>query len=113
MRFAIRDKSFVVRIAAARCLKAFANIGGPGLGLGELDNSAAYCVMAEALGSLLALGMNPKAQALEDPVSSVWDAFAEALGSLLALGMNPKAQVERRIDLVYGGGSVGLTGLVS
>jgi len=46
MRFAIVDKSFVVRIAAARCLKAFASIGGPGLGLGELDNSAAYCVKA-------------------------------------------------------------------
>ncbi|KAL4652128.1 hypothetical protein ACB092_01G210800 [Castanea dentata] len=79
MRFAIGDKSFVVRIAAARCLKAFANIGGPGLGLGELDNSAAYCV-----------------KALEDPVSSVRDAFAEALGSLLALGMNPEAQVQPR-----------------
>ena len=46
MRFAIGDKSFVVRIAAARCLKAFADIGGPGLGLGELDNSATYCVKA-------------------------------------------------------------------
>uniref|UniRef100_A0A2N9GB44 Integrase catalytic domain-containing protein n=1 Tax=Fagus sylvatica TaxID=28930 RepID=A0A2N9GB44_FAGSY len=77
MRFAIGDKSFVVRIAAARCLKAFANIGGPGLGLGELDNSASYC-------------------ALDDPVSSVRDAFAEALGSLLALGMNPEAQVQPR-----------------
>jgi hypothetical protein len=79
MRFAIGDKSFVVRIAAARCLKAFANIGGPGLGLGELDNSASYCV-----------------KALDDPVSSVRDAFAEALGSLLALGMNPEAQVQPR-----------------
>ncbi|XP_065620350.1 protein SWEETIE-like isoform X2 [Quercus suber] len=79
MRFAIGDKSFVVRIAAVRCLKAFANIGGPGLGLGELDNSATYCV-----------------KALEDPVSSVRDAFAEALGSLLALGMNPEAQVQPR-----------------
>lgn len=79
MRFAIGDKSFVVRIAAARCLKAFASIGGPGLGLGELDNSATYCV-----------------KALEDPVSSVRDAFAEALGSLLALGMNPEAQVQPR-----------------
>lgn len=43
-RFAVGDKSFVVRIAAARCLKAFANIGGPGLGVGELDSSASYCV---------------------------------------------------------------------
>eukprot|EP00257_Ricinus_communis_P015345 XP_015573232.1 protein SWEETIE isoform X1 [Ricinus communis] len=78
-RFAIGDKSLVVRIAAARCLKAFANIGGPGLGVGELENSASYCV-----------------KALEDPVSSVRDAFAEALGSLLALGMNPEAQVQPR-----------------
>ncbi|XP_020536843.1 protein SWEETIE isoform X2 [Jatropha curcas] len=76
-RFAIGDKSFIVRIAAARCLKAFANIGGPGLGVGELENSASYCV-----------------RALEDPVSSVRDAFAEALGLLLALGMNPEAQVQ-------------------
>ncbi|XP_059670574.1 protein SWEETIE [Cornus florida] len=79
MRFAVGDKSFMVRIAAARCLKAFANIGGPGLGVGELDNSASYCV-----------------KALEDPVSSVRDAFAEALGALLALGMNPEAQVQPR-----------------
>ncbi|XP_004306022.1 PREDICTED: HEAT repeat-containing protein 5B isoform X1 [Fragaria vesca subsp. vesca] len=79
MRFAVGDKSFLVRIAAARCLKAFAIIGGPGLGVGELDNSASFCV-----------------KALEDPVSSVRDAFAEALGSLLALGMNPDAQVQPR-----------------
>lgn len=46
MRFAIVDKSFVVRIAAARCLNAFATIGGPGLGVGELDNSASHCVKA-------------------------------------------------------------------
>ncbi|KAH7554386.1 hypothetical protein JRO89_XS12G0185600 [Xanthoceras sorbifolium] len=76
-RVAIGDKSFVVRIAAARCLKAFAHIGGPGLGVGELANLASHC-------------------ALEDPVSSVRDAFAEALGLLLALGMNPQAQVQPR-----------------
>ncbi|XP_044468488.1 protein SWEETIE isoform X3 [Mangifera indica] len=79
MRFAVGDKSFVVRIAAARCLKAFANIGGPGLGVGGLDNSASHCV-----------------KALEDPLLAVRDAFAEALGSLLALGMNPEAQVQPR-----------------
>ncbi|XP_024037767.1 protein SWEETIE isoform X2 [Citrus clementina] len=77
MRFAIVDKSFVVRIAGARCLKAFAHIGGPCLGVGELDNSATHCV-----------------KAIEDPIASVRDAFAEALGSLLALGMNPQAQVQ-------------------
>jgi hypothetical protein len=49
MRFSVGDKSFIVRIAAARCLKAFANIGGPGLGVGELDNSASYCVKVGAL----------------------------------------------------------------
>ncbi|PSR87811.1 HEAT repeat-containing protein isoform 1 [Actinidia chinensis var. chinensis] len=79
MRLAVGDKSFSVRIAAARCLKAFANIGGPGLGVAELDNSASYCV-----------------KALEDPVSRVRDAFAEALGAVLALGMNPEAQVQPR-----------------
>ncbi|CBI33667.3 unnamed protein product, partial [Vitis vinifera] len=77
MRFAVGDKSFIVRIAAARCLRAFANIGGPGLGAGEFDNSASYCV-----------------KVLDDPVSSVRDAFAEALGALVALGMNPEAQVQ-------------------
>lgn len=46
MRFAVGDKSSIVRIAAARCLKAFATIGGPGLGVGELENSASYCVKA-------------------------------------------------------------------
>ncbi|XP_010265191.1 PREDICTED: HEAT repeat-containing protein 5B [Nelumbo nucifera] len=78
-RIGVGDKSFLVRIAAARCLKTFANIGGPGLSTAELDNSASYCV-----------------KALEDPVSSVRDAFAEALGALLALGMNPEAQVQSR-----------------
>ena len=33
-------KSFVVRIAGARCLKVFASIGGPCLGVGEIENSA-------------------------------------------------------------------------
>ncbi|XP_038720133.1 protein SWEETIE isoform X2 [Tripterygium wilfordii] len=78
-KVSIGDKSSVVRIAAARCLKAFAIIGGPGLGMGELDNSASYCV-----------------KALEDPLASVRDAFAEALGSLLALALNPEAQVQPR-----------------
>ncbi|KAL4197352.1 hypothetical protein AMTRI_Chr04g250630 [Amborella trichopoda] len=79
MRAGIGDKSFHVRIAAARCLKTFASIGGPGLGVTELENSASYCV-----------------KALEDPVSHVRDAFAEALGAVLALGMNPQAQVQPR-----------------
>ena len=48
-RVGIGDKSFIVRIAAARCLKAFANIGGPGLGVGELDNSASFCVKVAIL----------------------------------------------------------------
>ncbi|KAL8250875.1 hypothetical protein R6Q59_034568 [Mikania micrantha] len=77
MKLGIGDKSFIVRKAAARCLKAFANIGGPGLGVGELENSVSNCV-----------------KALEDRESSVRDAFAEALGALLALGMNPEAQVQ-------------------
>ncbi|KZV35643.1 HEAT repeat-containing protein 5B [Dorcoceras hygrometricum] len=78
-RIGVVDKSFSVRIAAARCLKAFANIGGPGIGLGELESCLSLCV-----------------KALEDPVKSVRDAFAEALGALLALGMNPDAQVQPR-----------------
>lgn len=45
-RFGIGDKAFVVRIAAARCLKAIANIGGPGLGVAEFDSLATYCVKA-------------------------------------------------------------------
>ncbi|KAL1536904.1 protein SWEETIE-like [Salvia divinorum] len=77
MRVGVGDKSPHVRIAAARCLKAFANIGGPGLGIGELENCLSYCV-----------------KALEDPVKPVRDAFADALGALLALGMNPDAQVQ-------------------
>lgn len=44
MRVGVGDKSPRVKIAAARCLKAFANIGGPGLGIGELENCLAYCV---------------------------------------------------------------------
>uniref|UniRef100_A0A7N0VMZ5 HEAT repeat-containing protein 5B n=1 Tax=Kalanchoe fedtschenkoi TaxID=63787 RepID=A0A7N0VMZ5_KALFE len=79
MRSAITDKSVIVRVAAARCLNAFANIGGPGLGMGELDSAASSCV-----------------KALEDPATSVRDAFAEALGAILALGMNTNAQVQVR-----------------
>ncbi|KAL2896473.1 Protein SWEETIE [Bienertia sinuspersici] len=77
MRVGVVDKSSIVRIAAARCLKTFANVGGPGLGAAELDSSASTC-------------------AFNDPVSSVRDAFAEALGAVLALGMNPDAQVQLR-----------------
>lgn len=47
MKLGVGDKSFIVRKAAARCLKAFANIGGPGLGVGELENSASHCVKVE------------------------------------------------------------------
>uniref|UniRef100_A0A804JCK2 Uncharacterized protein n=1 Tax=Musa acuminata subsp. malaccensis TaxID=214687 RepID=A0A804JCK2_MUSAM len=79
MRVGVSDKSFIVRMAAARCLKAFASIGGPGLGITELENSILYCL-----------------KALDDPVSSVRDAFAEALGGLLALAMNPEAQVKQQ-----------------
>ena len=43
-RFGVNDKAPIVRIAAARCLKAFANVGGPGLGVVELDASASLCV---------------------------------------------------------------------
>jgi hypothetical protein len=44
MRGGISDKAYIVRVAAARCLKAFANIGGPGLGMAELDTSMSCCV---------------------------------------------------------------------
>lgn len=40
----VSDKSFIVRAAAARCLKAFANIGGPALGMADFDSSMSYCV---------------------------------------------------------------------
>uniref|UniRef100_A0A0D9WQP4 HEAT repeat-containing protein n=1 Tax=Leersia perrieri TaxID=77586 RepID=A0A0D9WQP4_9ORYZ len=76
----VSDKSFIVRVAAARCLKAFANIGGPGLGMAEIDTSMSCCV-----------------KGLEDNVSSVRDSFAEALGSLLALAVNPDAQVKKGV----------------
>ncbi|KAJ4884026.1 HEAT repeat-containing protein [Raphanus sativus] len=78
-RFSTLDKSFVVRIAAARCMKAFSNIGGPGLGTSEFDTLASYCL-----------------KGIEDSESSVREAFAEALGSLLALGMHPEAHVQPR-----------------
>ncbi|KAF7096581.1 hypothetical protein CFC21_098502 [Triticum aestivum] len=78
MRGGISDKSYIVRVAAARCLKAFANIGGPGLGMAELDTSMSCCV-----------------KGLEDNVSAVRDSFAEALGAILALAMNPDAQVTK------------------
>jgi hypothetical protein len=40
----VSDRSFIVRVAAARCMKAFADIGGPGLGMAEFDTSMSYCV---------------------------------------------------------------------
>ncbi|XP_015643211.1 protein SWEETIE isoform X1 [Oryza sativa Japonica Group] len=80
MRGGVSDKSFIVRVAAARCLKAFANIGGPGLGMAEIDTSMSCCV-----------------KGLEDNVSAVRDSFAEALGSLLALAVNPDAQVKKGV----------------
>lgn len=53
MRLAIGDKSFIVRIAAARCLTAFANIGGPGLGVVDIDNSSSYCMKVFFVSSVL------------------------------------------------------------
>ncbi|KAG1327093.1 putative HEAT repeat-containing protein [Cocos nucifera] len=79
MRVGVNDKALIVRLAAARCLKTFASIGGPGLGITELENSIIHCF-----------------KALEDPIQSVRDAFAEALGVLLALAMNPEAQIKQR-----------------
>lgn len=52
-RIGVVDKSFSVRIAAARCLKAFANIGGPGIGLGELENCLSLCVKVRMLSCSL------------------------------------------------------------
>ncbi|MQL75044.1 hypothetical protein Taro_007416, partial [Colocasia esculenta] len=78
-RVAVSDKAYNVRLAAARCLKTFANIKGPGLGIAELESAASYCI-----------------KALEDPASSVRDAFAEALGAILALGMNPQEQMNHK-----------------
>ncbi|KAL6551852.1 hypothetical protein OROGR_008006 [Orobanche gracilis] len=78
-RTGVGDKSVSVRVAAARCLEVLANIGGPGLGIGELEYCLTFCV-----------------KALEDSVKSVRDAFAEALGALLALGLNPDAQVQQK-----------------
>ncbi|KAJ3692210.1 hypothetical protein LUZ60_012560 [Juncus effusus] len=74
-KLGVTDKSFIVRLAGARCLRTFGSVGWIGLGVGELENSMAFCV-----------------KGLEDQVSSVRDAFAEALGALLALAMNPEAQ---------------------
>ncbi|EPS72441.1 hypothetical protein M569_02317, partial [Genlisea aurea] len=79
IRSGVFDKSSSVRLAAARCLKVFANVGGPGLGVGDLENCLSFCI-----------------KALEDSEKSVRDAFTEALGALLALGMNPDAQVQPR-----------------
>lgn len=36
MQFGVNHKAPIVRIATARCLKAFANAGGPSLGVVEL-----------------------------------------------------------------------------
>lgn len=44
MRVGASDKSPIVRIAAARCLKTLGSIGGPGLGITELENSIVHCV---------------------------------------------------------------------
>ncbi|KAF3783315.1 HEAT repeat-containing protein 5B [Nymphaea thermarum] len=80
MRLGITDKSPSVRIVAARCLTAVASIGGPGLGPTEFEHCATCC-------------------SLEDPVSSVRDAFSKALGALLALGMHSETQVQTKTKL--------------
>ncbi|KAK9106905.1 hypothetical protein Syun_022916 [Stephania yunnanensis] len=98
-RLGVGDKSFIVRIAAARCLKAFANISGPGLGVAELEYSYSYCLKAEErvvlrsrvayaawLGSQIALGVFPLAyndmKQLGAPRSK---SFANSLTSFLLL----------------------------
>jgi hypothetical protein len=44
MRLGLIDKSFIVRLAAARCLRTFGSIGCIGIGMPELENSLGYCV---------------------------------------------------------------------
>ncbi|KAJ0962918.1 hypothetical protein J5N97_028040 [Dioscorea zingiberensis] len=82
MRVGVSDKSFIVKLAAAGCLRTFASIGGPGLGITELESSISYCL-----------------KALEDSVSAIRDAFSEALGALIALAMNPEAQVRHKVKV--------------
>ncbi|MCO5556473.1 hypothetical protein L7F22_010022 [Adiantum nelumboides] len=75
LRIGATDKSALVKAAAASCLHAFALSGAPGIGAGGLESCCALCV-----------------KALEDFSESVRNAYASALGSLLALGLNPDAQ---------------------
>ncbi|KAJ8444763.1 hypothetical protein Cgig2_011725 [Carnegiea gigantea] len=49
-QFGVNDKALIVRISAARCLKAFANAVGPGLGVLELDAAANLCVKVQPKG---------------------------------------------------------------
>lgn len=44
VRIGVSDKSSFVRLAAAKCLKSLASVGGPGLGIAELESSASFCV---------------------------------------------------------------------
>ncbi|KAI5062512.1 hypothetical protein GOP47_0023051 [Adiantum capillus-veneris] len=77
LRTGATDKSALVKTAAAACLHAFALSGAPGIGVGGLESCCALCV-----------------KALEDSSESVRNAYALALGSFLALGLNPDAQVQ-------------------
>jgi len=73
----VSDKSPVVRAAVAGCLRAVAITGGPGLGSGGLEACINLCL-----------------KGLEDIAQPVRDGFAAALGSLLALELNPQAQAQ-------------------
>ncbi|KAJ7552272.1 hypothetical protein O6H91_06G048200 [Diphasiastrum complanatum] len=75
-RLGATDKSPTIRAAAACCLRALAESGGPGLVAGVLETCALLCV-----------------KALEDPAQPVRDSFAAALGALLAIDLNPQLQV--------------------
>lgn len=79
LRIGAVDKSAIVKATAAGCLRAFALAGAPGIGAGGLESCCALCV-----------------KTLEDPSESVRNAYASALGSLLALGLNPDAQIQPR-----------------
>eukprot|EP00250_Pteridium_aquilinum_P004108 c14345_g1_i1 orf=134-6829(+) len=79
LRIGAVDKSALVKATAAGCLRAFALAGAPGIGAGGLESCCVLC-----------------AKTLEDPSESVRNAYASALGSLLALGLNPDAQIQPR-----------------
>lgn len=110
-RYAISDKSHLVRCEAGKFLEAVALVGGPGMAGMGLEPVTLLClkvaviIFFPAFSFLFLLCQFYPIlwifQGIEDPVQAVRDSFALALGAIVALSLNPGSQVKENYRSIF------------